>query len=82
MERRRLERPTSSLQSWIPTDANDNPETTYDHGEPGCSANNSARKGDTRLSAIVDAWPRLPDAVRNALVEITRASTGLVQEPS
>lgn len=82
MERRRLERPTSSLQSWQPPavtpDSTDTCEPTPDapRAYPSSCSQNGRNSGDldADLAVVVEAWASLPEPIKRAVVAMVEAS--------
>lgn len=84
MERRRLELPTSSLQSYEPSA--ETVEKTYGNDAPSPAPSNSASNStttrtvdaapDPELAAVVGAWSDLPAAIRAAVLTLVKASKG------
>lgn len=84
MERRRLELPTSSLQSYEPI-PDDTVNTVVSEGgcpTPSNSPSDSTPKPlpatptDPELAAVVKAWPTLPPAIRAAVTALVNAGKG------
>ncbi len=83
MERRRLERPTSSLQSWPPPtatpDSTDTCKATPDgpRANPSSCGENGPASGtlDVDLRMVMEAWPVLPEPIRRAVVAMVEAGT-------
>jgi len=49
---------------------------TADGERAEAAADTEAERLDAELSSIVDAWPRLPAAVRSAVAALVKAATG------
>ena len=83
MERRRLERPTSSLQSCKPPPQEPADTGVYDARAgttsytPSSSTSDvaSAAPGAADLAALIAAWPDLPEPVRAGIKAMVRAAT-------
>lgn len=81
MERRRLERPTSSLQSWQPPSITTDPTGTCEHTPDNhrhyadsCGQNGPASEPvDPQLARLVAAWPDLPEPIRRAMLAMVEA---------
>jgi hypothetical protein len=82
MERRRLERPTSSLQSWQPhavtPDSTGTCEPTPDAPRacPSSCGQNGHESGDldADLAVVVEEWASLPEPIKRAVVAMVEAS--------